>query len=165
MPSPVQPHSPARTQALTVALNALTSVLSETEGPRPPPTAFSGHAGRHNVATETCGRHPQSLHNRQILSPEPSTSRHCLRQFSAGSDFSPVAQLAHAACPTTFPASKPDPAFHTAKVIAAILRAIVTRASSGRSPFASSPAYHDLNGSHREEACGALLKTCLSVRL
>ena len=72
---------------------------------------------------------------------------------------------AYAACGITSPASKLPPLFHTAKVTAAILRAIVTRASSGRSPFARSPAYHDLKGSHREAACAALLKTCLSVRL
>ena len=72
---------------------------------------------------------------------------------------------AYAACFITSPASKPAPLFHTAKVTAAILRAIFTRASSGRSPFARSPAYHDLNGSHREATCAALLKTCLSVRL
>jgi hypothetical protein len=50
-------------------------------------------------------------------------------------------------------------------VTAAIVLATVTRANSGRRPFASSPAYHDLNGSHLEAACAALLKTCLSVRL
>jgi hypothetical protein len=49
-------------------------------------------------------------------------------------------------------------------VTAAILRAIVTRANSGRSPFADSPAYYDLKGSHREAACDAPLKTCLSVQ-
>ena len=68
-------HSACSVQAFAVALDVLTSVLSETEGSRPPPTAFSGHTGRHNVATETRERCPQSLHNPQILSPEPSTSR------------------------------------------------------------------------------------------
>ncbi len=76
LPSPTQ----------RVALAALRSYSSTdgctrcadqcSEGSRPPPTAFSGHPGRHNVATETRGRRPRSLHNRQILSPEPSTSRY-----------------------------------------------------------------------------------------
>ncbi len=44
---------------------------------------------------------------------------------------------AHAAGFTTSPASKLAPAFHTARVPAAILRATVTRANSGRSPRAS----------------------------
>lgn len=54
--------------------------------------------------------------------------------------------------------------FHTARVTAAILRAIATRANTGRSPFTGSPAYHALKGQHREAACAAHLKTCLSVQ-
>lgn len=71
----------------------------------------------------------------------------------------------HAACPFNLLLSKLSPAFHTAKVIAAILRAIVTRASSGRSPRASNSAYHVLKGSHREAVSAAPLKTYFSVRL
>ncbi|MDQ3650416.1 MAG: hypothetical protein M3458_09135 [Acidobacteriota bacterium] len=62
-------------------------------------------------------------------------------------------------------ASNASPFFHIANVIAAILRAIVTRANSGRSPLANNPAYHDLNGSYREAVNAALLKTYFNVRL
>jgi hypothetical protein len=59
---------------------------------------------------------------------------------------------AYAACFSTSPTSKLSPAFHTARVTAAILRATVTRANSGRSPRDSNSEYHDLKGSHREAA-------------
>ena len=49
--------------------------------------------------------------------------------------------------------------------MAAILRAIVTRASSGRIPLANNCAYKDLNGSHLEAVSAALLKTYFNVRL
>ena len=48
---------------------------------------------------------------------------------------------------------------------AAILRATVTRANSGRSHRASNSPCQDLNGSHREAVSAALLKTYFSVRL
>jgi hypothetical protein len=38
-------------------------------------------------------------------------------------------------------------------VMAATLRATVTRASSGSRPFANNPAYHDLKGSHLFDNC------------
>ena len=50
-------------------------------------------------------------------------------------------QLSHAACASNLPASKPTSAFQTAKVIAAILRAIITRANSGRSSRASTDVF------------------------
>jgi hypothetical protein len=62
-------------------------------------------------------------------------------------------------------ASKISPFFHTANVIAAILRATVTRANSGRSPRANNSTYQDLNGSHLEAVNAALLKTYFNVRL
>jgi hypothetical protein len=65
---------------------------------------------------------------------------------------------AHAACPISLPASNDSPAFHTARVMAAILRATVTRASSGRSPRASNSSCQDLKGSHREAVSAAPLK-------
>jgi hypothetical protein len=143
----------------------LTSVLSETEGARPPPTAFSSHPGRHNVATETRWRPrpaERSLHNTDT---QPRTFNEQIqrkaRRPSLGQSTAPF----HTACFITAPASKLAPLFHAAKVRAAILRAIVTRASSGCSPLARSPAYHDLKGSHREAACAAPLKTYFSVRL
>jgi hypothetical protein len=49
--------------------------------------------------------------------------------------------------------------------MAAILRATVTRASSGRSPRASNSPCQDLKGSHREAVSAALLKTYFNVRL
>src|SRR5688572_30132748 len=112
---------------MTVALDVLTSVLSETEGSRPSPTAFSGHPGRHNVATETRGRRPRSLHDRQILSPEPSTSR-----YDAGMLVTAATPARPAgACSRRLPDHLTDvealTAFHTAKVVAAILLATVTR--------------------------------------
>ncbi len=47
---------------------------------------------------------------------------------------------AHAACLINLSASNFSPFFHTAKVIAAILRATVKRASSGRSPLPNNSA-------------------------
>ena len=68
-------------------------------------------------------------------------------------------------CLVSLSASNASPFFHTANVIAAILRATVTRASSGRSPRSNNLAYQDLNGSHLEAVSAALLKTYFNVRL
>src|SRR5215213_10654907 len=140
-----------------------TSVLSETEGPlRPSPTAFFGHPGRHSVAAEAGSR--RGLHSPKILAP----NLHRTDSVLTASSLSALAtrqQPAHAACPISLPASNASPLFHTAKVMAAILRATVTRASSGRSPRSSNSPCHDLKGSHREAVSAALLKTYFSVRL
>ena len=84
--SPHQHAAPV--QAFAVALDEITSVLSETEGLR-------------------------------------------LRGRSTAS--------AYAACDITSPASKLVPLFHTAKVTAAMLRAIITRANSGLNPRVAAP--------------------------
>src|SRR5947209_15859730 len=135
--SPTQPQSLARTQAPTIALNALTSVLSETEGLglrlRLSLVIRGGITLQQRRASGACvayttGRYSAPNLQRADLVP----GRSLLAATPARSP-----QLAHAACPSNLLPSKSAPAFHTAKVIAAILRAIVTRASSGRSPRAS----------------------------
>ena len=68
-------------------------------------------------------------------------------------------------CLISLSASNASPLFHTANVIAAILRAMVTRANSGRNPLSTNSAYHDLNGSHLEAVSAAPLKTYFKVRL
>src|SRR5205085_7309462 len=70
---------------------------------------------------------------------------------------------AHAVGLISFLASNTSPLFHTAKVIAAIRRAIVTLANSGRSPLPTSSAYHALKGPYLEAVSAALLKTYLGV--
>ena len=49
--------------------------------------------------------------------------------------------------------------------MAAILRATVNRANSGRNPRSSNSPCQDLNGSHLNAVSAALLKTYFSVRL
>ncbi len=119
--------------------------------PQPSPTAFFGHPRWHNVAKGTSALFIRtSPHNPQILNLEPfaetdfSFSVHADRLTSASVSH---LQSAHAACLISLSASNASPFFHTANVIAAILRAMVTRANSDRSPRPSNSAYQVLNGS------------------
>ena len=125
-PPPARGHSPAQrsalAQALAVAPVVLTSVLSETEGSRPPPTPSSGHPGRHNVATEAAGGRAVSAEPTQPTDTQPRTFNEQMRRMTRLRPLGRSTAPAYAACDITSPASKLPPLFHTAKVTAAILR-------------------------------------------
>ncbi len=118
---------------------------------QPLPTALFGHPG--GIALQQghrCASLAPSPHYPKILNPEPFAEQTLQFRHMMYAEHwlqSPTVESSHAACLISLSASNALPFFHTANVIAAILRAIVTRASSDRSPRANNSAYQDLNGS------------------
>jgi hypothetical protein len=107
-----------------------------------------------------------SSHYPKILNLEPLLEQtFCSASTKMDIDNRRPLQPAQAVGLISFSALNASPLFHTAKVIAAIRRAIVTLANSGRSPLSTSSAYHALNGPHLEAVRAALLKTYFNVRL
>ena len=81
------------------------------------------------VPTGFCHTHPRTR-----ASQEPTGHQ---RRTSAATERVSSTRDAQAACGFSFSASKPSPFFHSVSVMAAILRASVSRAMVGFMPFAS----------------------------
>lgn len=131
------PH-PSAGGTSTLLINAL---LSTHHGPirDSRPTAFLGYPRGHRVETETRCRSTQGLTTYSILSLEPE----CLKNPISISRVDPrgwnelFVRDAQAACVFRCSASKCAPFFQMIRVIAAILRASVSRAIEGLIPLAS----------------------------
>ena len=95
--------------------------------------ALLGYPREHTVPRETWRQRRTQPNPARILTLEPELAAH-LEKRGVKSGL-PAALRAQAACGFRYSASKGSPFFQTCKVMAAILRARVSLASSGFIPF------------------------------
>jgi len=96
--------------------------------------ALLGYPREHTVARETWRQRRTQPNPPKDTYPR-TRARSPHRKTRSDIRPSPAVLRAQAACDFIYSASNASPFFHTCKVIAAILRASVSRAISGRIPF------------------------------
>ena len=96
--------------------------------------AFLGYPREHMVPRETWRQRRTQPNPPRILTLEPELAAH-LEKRGVKLGLSLAELRAQAACDFRYSASNASPFFHTCKVMAAILRARVSLASSGFIPF------------------------------
>ena len=97
--------------------------------------AFLGYPREHRVPRETWRLWRTQPNPAKILTLEPELAVQLEKTRRETQPF-PAELRAQAACDFRYSASNASPFFHTCKVMAAILRAKVSRAISGRIPLA-----------------------------